>query len=201
MEEVEYIRNMKLYRTVPEKECWRVTGKPPIKVRWIHINKGDSKDPNYRSRLVANDINTYKRDDLFAATPPLEALKVILAAIAIGHKGEIVMINDVSRAIVHAKVNRDVYVALPSEDTTEQDHGKCAKLEFSMYGTRDAAINWHEEYIQQLIENGFVHGKASPGVFYHPVRKIRTCVHGDDYVPSGREDDLKWMESRLRANY
>ena len=111
------------------------------------------------------------------------------------------MINDVSRAFFHARVQREVYVALRSEDTDQNDNGKCAKLSFSMYGTRDAAINWHEECTQQLVENGFVQGQVSPCVSYHPTRKIMTCVHGDDYVSSGRGDDLKWMESRLKAKY
>ena len=52
-EEVEYIRKMGLYNKVNETECWKQTGKAPIKVRWIDVNKGDIKDPNYRSRLVA----------------------------------------------------------------------------------------------------------------------------------------------------
>ena len=147
-EEVDYIRKMRLYRNVSEEECWRVTGKAPIKVRWVDISKGDVKNPNYRSRFAAKEINTYKRDGLFAATPPLEALKTIMSATATGNKGESIMVNDVSRAFLHAKVKRDVYVALPPEDRTEQDQGKCAKLEFSMYGARDAAINWHDECTQ-----------------------------------------------------
>ena len=200
-EEIGYIKEIKLYRKVDVQECWRVTGNAPIRVRWIDISKGDTKEPKYRSRLVAKEINRYKRDDLFAATPPLEALKVIISATTIGNKGEIIMINDVSRAFFHAKVKRDVYVALPDEDMNEEDVGKCAKLEYSMYGTRDAAINWHDEYTQQLVQSGFAQGKASPCVFYHPARKIRTCVHGHDYVSSGSEESLKWMESQLKNKY
>ena len=33
----------------------------------------------YRSRLVAKEIKTDKRTDLYAATPPLEALKMLLS--------------------------------------------------------------------------------------------------------------------------
>ena len=29
--------------------------------------------------------------------------------------------------------------------------------------------------------------------FYHPTKDIRTLVHGDDYVSSGQETDLKWL--------
>ena len=51
-------------------------GKGPIGTRWIDTNKGDDEDPEYRSRIVAQEVNTEKRIDLFAATPPLEANKM-----------------------------------------------------------------------------------------------------------------------------
>ena len=96
-EEIAYVRKMGLYTKVPIKECMVKTGKQPISTRWIDINKGDTNNPNYRSRLFAREINIHKRDDIFAATPPLEALKVILSMIACCNKGEVVMINDISR--------------------------------------------------------------------------------------------------------
>ena len=34
-------------------EARRVTGKPPVTVRWVDVNKGDNQNPNIRSRLVA----------------------------------------------------------------------------------------------------------------------------------------------------
>ena len=140
----------------------------PIIVRWIDINKGDSQSPNYRSRIVARELNTRNRDDLFAATPPLEALKIILSMTAIANKGEVVMINDISRAFFHAKVERDVYVELPEEDRKPGEEHLCGKLRFSMYGTRDAAQNWYKEYSQQLVKIGFTQGIASPMHFLSP---------------------------------
>ena len=61
------------------KQCRDRTGKAPIKIRWIDINKGDALNPEYMSRFVAKEIKTYNRDDLFAATPPLEALKMLFS--------------------------------------------------------------------------------------------------------------------------
>ena len=42
--------------TEEREECLINTGKNPISVRWVDINKGDDATPNYRSRLVARDI-------------------------------------------------------------------------------------------------------------------------------------------------
>ena len=200
-EAMEYVRKMHLYDKVHIAECKRATGKMPITVRWIDINKGDEEHPNYRSRIVVREINTCKRDDLFAATPPLEALKVILSTTATANKGEVVMINDISRAFFHAKVERDVYIQLPEEDRNKGEEHLCGKLRLSMYGTRDADQNWYKEYSQQLVKMGFRQGVASPCTFYHHVRQLRTYVHGDDYVSTGTTDNLQWMRAELEKRY
>jgi len=48
----------------------------------LDINKGDEEVENYRSRLVATDFNQRKEEGIFAATPPLEALKLLLSDVA-----------------------------------------------------------------------------------------------------------------------
>ena len=70
-----------------------------------------------------------------------------------------------------------------------------------MYGTRDAAQNWFEEYSNQLCSVGFKQGRATLCIFHHPERSIRTMVHGDNYVSVGRLEDLKWMKTTLESKY
>ena len=41
----------KVYVKVPSQQCYDSTGKAPIKVRWIDLNKGDTA--NLRSGIVA----------------------------------------------------------------------------------------------------------------------------------------------------
>ena len=77
-EEIDYIRKMGLYVKVPITECFEKTGKKPIGVRWIDVNKQDANNPLYRSRLVGKDFNTHNDMSLYAATPPIEALRLIL---------------------------------------------------------------------------------------------------------------------------
>ena len=108
------------------------------------------------------------------------------------------MINDISRAFFHAKVERDVYIQLPDEDRGAGEEHMCGKLRLSMYGTRDAAQNWYKEYPQQLTQVGFIQGAASPCTFYHPIHNIRTYVHGDDYVSTGLPKALDWMKKGAR---
>ena len=197
-EEVEYIHKTRLYTKVPRQKAKDANAKV-ITVRWIDINKGDQQNENYRSRLVAREIKKDGRPDLFAATPPLEALKIILSMLANSNKGEKLMVNDVSRAYFCAPARRQVFVELPEEDKDSGD--MVGELNFSMYGTRDAAQNWGEECAKTMTDMGFERGTASPCTFFHRDRQIRTYIHGDDYVSVGQEEDLQWMKRQIEKKY
>ena len=144
------------------KETYEHTGKQPTSVRWIDIHKGDNENPNYRSRLVAREINTNKRENLVAATPPLEAPKILLSITTSENKGNIVMVNGIGRAFFHAPSKRRVYVQLPKDDCGEKEQHPCGRLKFSMYGAKDAAQNWFTTYSRQLIKAKFEQRKTSP---------------------------------------
>ena len=66
-----------MFIKVQIKERFDKTGEAPISTRWVDVNKGEDDNPNYRSRWVGRDFkgNDSDRDDLFAATPLLEAKK------------------------------------------------------------------------------------------------------------------------------
>jgi hypothetical protein len=75
-EELTFMREWGVWERARVAECWAETGKAPIGSKWVDVNKGDSKKPLIRSRFVVKEIATYKSDDFFAATPPLEALRL-----------------------------------------------------------------------------------------------------------------------------
>ena len=75
------------------------------------------------------------------------------------------------------------------------------QLNRSLYGTRDAAMNWAKAYTQLLVENGFTVGRANPCNFYHAEREISLTVHGDDFTSTARERDLKWLERLFASKF
>ena len=108
--EMKFFREMKVYTRVP-RAMQRMKGGKVIGVRWVDVNKGDSEFPDYRSRLVGQEYATYKDDDLYASTPPLEALRyVVSSAATLTDSGcqRHVMVNDVRRAYFHAETHRDI---------------------------------------------------------------------------------------------
>ena len=200
-EEMAYFRDMKVYDKVDLSECLTATGKKPIAVRWVDINKGDSTQTNYRSRLVAKEYKGNEdRPEWFAATPPSECLRLCLSRLASNRKAKL-LYADVSRAYFYAAAVRPVYVQLPDEDREPGDEGKCGRLRVSMYGTRDAAMNWAAEYGETLKAAGYIQGKVSPCLFHHPVHDVMIMVHGDDFVAVGEPEFLKKTEASLREKY
>ena len=206
-EEMAKFGQNEVYTKVPISECVAVTGKQPIGSRWIDINKGDEAVPNYRSRLVAKEIRRGPNEEMFAATPPLEAKKCLFSMcttqFARGrcsnfHGKNKLLFIDVSRAYFYAPSRRPVYVKLPDED---DEPGMCGRLNVSMYGTQDAAANWEHKYASHLIENGFKRGKASPCAFWNPETGVRCVVHGDDFTFAGRDEELVKCTDMMKAEY
>ena len=201
-DEIRYFREMGVYEKVDIAESWSQTGKAPIAVRWVDINKGDSSNPCYRSRLVAKEFNTGVCPELYAATPPSECLRLMLSLLASGRKqGTGLMYADVSRAYFYARAVRPVYVRLPEEDTEKGDEGKCGKLLMSMYGTRDAALNWALEYGETLRAAGYTQGRSNPCLFHNKALGVSVMVHGDDFVGVGPDQHLSKLKESLEQKY
>ena len=182
-----------------------MTGKPPIGTKWVDTNKGDDHAPKYRSRLVATEVRKPWSDKWFAATPPLEALRLMVVLAARGHpktrRPRQMLLLDVSRAHWYPDAVRNVFVKLPPEDPRAHEPGLCGKLQRSMYGTLDAAQRWAEHYTRILVEAGFVKGAASPCHFFHPSRNIYMLVHGDDFLAVADDAELTWVDMLLKKHY
>ena len=79
--EMAFFRKMQVYTRVP-RAMQRMNGGKIIGVRWVDVSKGDSGNPDTRSRLVGQEVNTGKNDELYASTPPLEALRFVISSAA-----------------------------------------------------------------------------------------------------------------------
>ena len=200
-EEMAQFRDHQVYEKVPTQEAAK-SGSKLITTRWVDINKGDDENPKYRSRLVARELNTHDQTGLFAATPPLEAKKVLFS-MAMTQRGDQkedkkLAFFDVSRAYFYAPATRNVYIKLPDEDA---EPGMCGKLKKSMYGTRDAAKSWEVEYQNTMAELGFKAGKATTCAFHHEERDILAVIHGDDITVLANQGGVSWMKDQLMTRY
>ena len=76
--------------------------------------------------------------------------------------------------------------------------GKLAK---SLYGTRDAALNWAEAHTKILLAMGYEKGLSSPCSFAHKNWDISTVVHGDDFFSAGPADSWMKMSFALEKSF
>ena len=161
--ELQYFEDKSAWTKRHREEAMRRTGKRPITVKWIDVNKGDDESPNYRSRLVAREIRRAGEDPIFAPTPPLESLRTIISMAATDFAGakkrvrtatsdERTQISfiDISRAYFCASTdpNDPSYVELPAEDPDHET--QCGLLFKHMHGTRKAADGWRCECAGRL---------------------------------------------------
>ena len=156
-----------------------------------------------RCRLVARDLKKGDKDrgDLFAATPPLEALRFVLSKAATrdgdGAVNKKLMFMDAKKAHLNSRCEEKVYIVLPDE--ANHGPGKCGRLNFWLYGFRPAAQAWEDFYSRCFREVGFTRGMGCPVVFRHVGRDIDIAVHGDDFVVAALPKQLHWIREKIES--
>ena len=145
-------------------------GRASVGTRWIDSAKGDATRPDYRSRLVVQETrasSTIASGDIgavFAATPPLECLRIVCSLIMSSEPaaGLVLRVLDISRAHPHCEIKRVVHVRLPAEDPRSQEPGVCGILNMALYGTRDAGQNFELTTTETLTSVGIQQGISAP---------------------------------------
>lgn len=107
---------------------------------------------------------------------------------------------DISKAYFHAPARRHIYVHVPSESLKPEQIGKvCGRLNYSLYGTRDAATNREAHYTDIFLSAGFRQGVASTCIFRHEARNTRVVIHGDDITILASQSEIDWLVGLLSA--
>ena len=201
-EEIGYMQSGHIWDEVPVEECGAQTGKGPVSVRWVDVNKGGPDKMEVRCRLVARDFegNDKDRDDLFAETPPLEAKRMLFSRPATPRKDgrfRKLLFIDARKAHLNPKCEEGVHIELPAEVGAPE--GTCSKLVHWLYGVRPAVAAWEKHYSSLLEGCGFRRGVSCGVVFYHPDRDLALVVHGDVFTFCGADEDLKWVQHLMKS--
>ena len=110
------MQSRNIWSVKPISDRWEKTGKAFVTVRWVDVQKAEGD----RSRLVARDFKggDKDRDDLYAATPPLESKRLLDSRAATRIKGKLtrkLLFIDARKAHLNPKCQQDVYIELPAE--------------------------------------------------------------------------------------
>ena len=113
--ELKYFNEKERWTIRRVSEALRRTGRPPITVRWVEVNKGDDANPTIRSRLVAREIRMKGADAIFSPTPPLESLRMVLSHATTQFPNEKAKVwdGDYANVVCHAFTHRCLLVFNP----------------------------------------------------------------------------------------
>ena len=119
--EIDFLKKMKVYDQVHRSFA---AGKKVISTRWLDINKGDSERLDYRARLVGRELRLNDhRLDLFAATPPLESLRLLCSICASNQRRARpyrILAIDVKRAYCYAPARRGIFIEFLLEEWDDE---------------------------------------------------------------------------------
>lgn len=134
---------------------------------------------------MASDFNdkSNRREDPFAATPQLEALKPLLT---LAHRdGLCVLVLDINKAHLYGVVSLRGRRAPRGGAAGEAQRGRVLEAPAWALWHAPAALSWEEDYTERLWAEGLGRGKAAPTCFNISERAMRALVHDDGFVVAG----------------
>lgn len=142
-----------------------------------------------------------KDDELYAGTPSLSTLKLLLSWYCTMWKADdVVKIIDIKCAFLYGKARRALFIELPEQDA--KSGGRLVgRLKKAMYGTRDAPLIWRATVDAFMRKAGFLIATLQPGVYYHVTRGLRVMTHVDDFLLTGNVKHAEWFEAELKKEY
>ena len=174
-----------------------------VKSRWIDTAKEIEGKPGVRSRLVAQEVNTYKREDVSMGTPPVRVHRAVVSHAATARPGQkesrkLVARYDVSVAFFHADNSEKIGVIPPASEGTPN---VIWELHKAMNGTREASRQWGAKIREVSTGNGMSELLLCPNTYYWEAEDLALSCHGDDFLASGERKALDKLDEIMKKNY
>ena len=144
-----------------------------------------------KSRLVATEVAYGNRDDCFAGTPPLKALRLVVSLAA--SRGTRIAFFDVVAAFVHVLIDELVILLLPDG----RGQGRTAVLYKAPYGTRKASRLWQRFLRDVLADADWKASVIFASMYTLGDQRGTLGCWGDDLLVEADEVDLDAVEAHL----
>ena len=166
-----------------------LAGAKRIRSKWL--DDYSSSGTEVKSRLVATEVAYGNRDDCFAGTLPLKALRLVVSLAA--SRGRRIAFFDVVAAFVHALIDELVILLLP--DGLGQ--GRTAVLYKALYGTRKASRLWQRFLRDVLADADWRASVIFASMYTLGDQRGTLGCWGDDLLVEADEVDLDAGEAHL----
>ena len=189
--ELDTWKEMEVYEEVPD------VGQSCIQTNWIVTEK----ENGFKARLVVrgDQEDSYLQSD--SPTCSKLAIRIFLAIAA--SKGYTVCTKDVKSAFLQGKdINRTIYLEPPKE---EKKPFVIWKLKKVAYGLVDAARNWYESILEEMIAIGCRKSIYENALFYY--QDNDGCLQGmmtshvDDFLQAGNSNFEEKVISNVKTKF
>ena len=140
-------------------------------------------------------LEHYDPDSIFAGTPQLWALRMIIVKALTAQWKTIHL--DFKRAFSHAPIDRPVYVTLPRGYHLYDENGQelCIRLRKSSEGLKQSAAQWEGVLNEFLLEEGFTQCKKEPHMWRSNTLPSGTRAYVTVYVDDMyiTMNDSEWL--------
>ena len=170
-----------------------------VKAKWLQ----DWKGSKVKARLVAMQIAWDTREDVHAGTPPLAAIRAVIAMAAsrpgvLRGRPRKIGIYDITAAFIHALID-ELMVILPPKGIVQDDEGLL--LLKALYGTRKASKLWQQLYTKIFGDHGWRRSLIFPASFYNQEEHMGMSCHGDDFIAEGEDSGLDKLTEVMENNF
>jgi hypothetical protein len=187
-----------------EMEClrrnntWTLTqlpdGKTAIGSKWVYKLKTDDKGTisRYKARLVAQGYSQKYGEDfdeVFAPVARPETFRTLLAIA--GHKQMRVKHYDIQSAYLNGELTHEVYLKQP-DGYHEGESNLVCKLNKSLYGLKQGAIEWNRKLHDILTKGGFKRSVNDPCLYSKQEGSdwMYISIHVDDLIAATTADSF-----------
>lgn len=177
-------------------------GKQTIASKWFYNIKylQNGEIDKFKARLVAKGYNQkYGRDFHESFSPVARSVTVrLLIAIAAAQQWELHQIY-VNNAYLHGFLEEDIYLA-PPQGYSKAKTSQVCKLTKSLYGLKQAGMQWHKELLIKLLAYGFERSAHDYSLFTKNAHEsfLALVIYIDDILISGsRPTEIANIKSYL----
>lgn len=176
--------------SLKENRTWTVVNGIPsgfkaINSMWLFSIKDGESVPRYKARLVAKGCSQrygFDYHETFAPVAKMTSIRTILSIAVV--KGMLIHQMDVKTAFLNGKLNEEVYMKLPTDESGERVF---CRLNRSIYGLKQASRSWNQRFDEVVKKLSFNRLRSDTCVYVSNDVALYIVLYVDDILIAGMD--------------